>query len=116
LQYAHARAGGVLRKAGRSVGPDIDFGLLCSEPERNLVKVLGRHPNAVARARQDDEPCMVAAQALDVASALNLFYNKCRVLGEDRPIEDARLFLVWCAKQVLAEALGMLGITAPESM
>ncbi len=51
-----------------------------------------------------------------MGSALNVFYNKCRVLGEERALEDARLSLVRAAREVIAEALGMLGIAAPEAM
>ena len=116
LQYAHARACGILKKAGREVAADVDFAGLGSDPERALLKALGRYPDAVAAARRENEPAMLASHIVDVGSALNLFYNKCRVLGEERPIEDARLFLVWAAREVMAEGLGMLGIAAPESM
>ena len=116
LQYAHARACGILKKAGREVTPDIDFARLSSDPERALLKTLGRYPDAVAAARRENEPAMLASHVVEIGSALNLFYNKCRVLGEERPIEDARLLLVWAAREVMAEGLGTLGIAAPESM
>jgi len=116
LQYAHARACGILKKAGREVAADVDFARLSSDPERALLKALGRYPDAVAAARKANEPAMLASHIVEIGSALNLFYNKCRVLGEERPVEDARLFLVWAAREVLAEGLGMLGIAAPESM
>jgi len=116
LQYAHARSCGILRKAGRDVTPDVDFSLLSSEPERALLKALGRYPDMVALARRDEEPSVVATYIVELGSALNLFYNKCRVLGEGRPLEDARLLLVRATRDILAEALWMLGIEAPESM
>ncbi|MHC4201122.1 MAG: DALR anticodon-binding domain-containing protein, partial [Planctomycetota bacterium] len=116
LQYAHARACGILKKAGREVAADGDFARLSSDPERALLKALGRYPDAVAAARRENEPAMLASHIVEIGSALNLFYNKCRVLGEERPIEDARLLLVWAAREVMAEGLGMLGIAAPESM
>jgi arginyl-tRNA synthetase len=116
LQYAHARTCGILAKAGREPAPDIDYGLLSSEPERALLKTLGHYPDAVERAREENEPSVLGAHVLEVGRALNHFYNGCRVLGEKKAVEDARLFLVWAARVVLAEALSMLGIPAPEAM
>ncbi|MHC5057190.1 MAG: arginine--tRNA ligase, partial [Planctomycetota bacterium] len=116
LQYAHARSCGILRRSGREVTPDVDFALLSSEPERALLKTLGRYPDMVALARREDEPSVLATYVVELGSALNLFYNKCRVLGEDRALEDARLLLVRATRDILAEALWMLGIEAPESM
>jgi arginyl-tRNA synthetase len=130
LQYAHARTRGILAKAGqlapgsagarlkagREPAAEIDYALLSSEPERALLKALGHYPDAVARAREENEPSLLGSYCLEIGRALNHFYNQCKVLGEERPVEDARLLLVWGARMVLAEALGILGIPAPEAM
>ncbi len=116
LQYAHARTCGILAKAGREPGPEVDYGLLSSEPERALLKALGHYPEAVAHAREENEPSALGAHLLEIGRALNHFYNSCRVLGEKKAVEDARLLLVWGARVVLAEALGMLGMPVPEAM
>ena len=116
LQYAHARTCGILAKAGREPGREVDYGLLSSEPERALLKALGHYPEAVARAREENEPSALGAHLLEIGRALNHFYNSCRVLGEKKAVEDARLFLVWAARVVLAEALAMLGMPVPEAM
>ena len=130
LQYAHARTCGILAKAGqlapgsagarlkagREPASEIDYGLLSSEPERALLKTLGHYPDAVARAREENEPSLLGSYCVEIGRALNHFYNECKVLGEERPVEDARLLLVWAARVVLAEALAMLGMPAPEAM
>jgi len=116
LQYAHARAVGILKKAGRTPPRDADLSLLSSEAERELVMALGRYPDAVARARSANEPSILGSHLVEIGRALNQFYNACRVLGSERGLEDARLLLVSCARTVLAEALGMLGIAAPEAI
>lgn len=116
LQYAHARSAGILRKAARTPPHDVQFGLLASPAERELIGALGRYPDAVLRAREANEPSILATALLEVAGALNKFYNTCRVLGEPRAVEDARLLLVWAAKTVLAEGLDLLGIKAPEAI
>jgi len=116
LQYAHARASGILEKAGRQPPVEIAFGLLDSESERGLLKSILRYPSAVAAARRENEPSILGSHLVEIGRALNQFYNKCRVLGEEKDLEDARLLLVAAARDVLAEALSLLGIAAPESM
>jgi arginyl-tRNA synthetase len=116
LQYAHARTSGILARAGRDAAAEVDYGLLSSEPERTLLKALGHYPDAVARAREENEPSLLGSYCLEIGRALNHFYNQCKVLGEARAVEDARLLLVWGARAVLAEALAKLGIPAPEAM
>jgi arginyl-tRNA synthetase len=116
LQYSHARSAGIIKKSGRDVSKDVDLARLDDEAERNLLKTLGKYPVVVGRAREENEPSVVGAHIVEIGRALNLFYNRCRVLGEERALEDARLLLVWATKTVLREALSMLGISAPESM
>ena len=116
LMYAHARACGIMEKIGREATDDVEFGLLDTTPERELLKSLGRYPDAVARAREENEPSVLGSHVLEIGKALNLFYNQCRVKDVERPVQDARLLLVWAARAVLAEALGMHGIAAPWSM
>jgi arginyl-tRNA synthetase len=116
LMYAHARACGIIAKAGREPPTEVDFSRLSSGPERALLFALGRYPDAVARAREENEPSVLGSHLLEIGRALNHFYNTCRVIGEERALEDARLLLAYCARAVLAEALGILGIRAPEAM
>ena len=67
----------------------------------------------VAKAR---EPNRIIKYMMDVASLFHTFYTKCRVLGEDRKLSEARLYLTRLAQIVLANALRAIGVSAPEAM
>jgi arginyl-tRNA synthetase len=123
VRYAHARIASLLRNAaelGATRGDDFDASLLSHERENDLLKALGEFPGVVATAADLREPHRVARYLEDLAGAYHRFYDACRVLpqGGD-PITDltrARLWLVEASRIVLANGLGLLGVTAPERM
>jgi arginyl-tRNA synthetase len=123
VQYAHARISGVLRNAADrnlSRGETYDAALLAHPRENDLLKALAEFPAVVATAAELREPHRVARYAEDLAAAYHRFYNDCRVLplGDEAFTETgrARLWLVESTRVVLANALGMLGVSAPERM
>ena len=123
VQYAHARIAGVLRHAaelGIDKGERYDPALLSHPRENDLLKALAEFPTVVAAAAELREPHRIARYAEDLAGSYHRFYNDCRVLpypGEDMTDTGrARLWLVEATRVVLANALGMLGVSAPERM
>jgi len=118
LQYTHARACSILRKAGFSDDGDLAF-----DPEKlnepaalKVVKTLYLFPEKVMIAAAEYEPSMISRYLIDLAHDFNGFYHECQVLVSDQALQQARLILVAAVKTVLATGLGLLGIKAPEQM
>jgi arginyl-tRNA synthetase len=123
VQYAHARLASLARNAadlGVTVPDHPDFGLLEHPREGELIRTLGEFPTVVASAAELREPHRVARYLESLASAYHKFYDSCRVLpmGDEPPtdLHRARLALCVAARQVLANGLGLLGVTAPDRM
>ncbi|TDD40065.1 arginine--tRNA ligase [Saccharopolyspora elongata] len=125
VQYAHARLSSLQRNAaslGIERGPvdEADLSLLTHEREGDLIRTLGEFPRVVLSAAQLREPHRVARYLEDVAAAYHKFYDACRVLqpGDDQasPLTIARLQLCEATRQVLANGLGLLGVSAPDKM
>jgi len=123
VQYAHARIASLLRNAGEldvRRGDDLDPSLLGHERENELLGTLGEFPRVVAAAAELREPHRVARYLEQLAGTYHRFYDACRVLPMgDEPATDltrARLWLVEATRIVLANGLGLLGVSAPERM
>jgi arginyl-tRNA synthetase len=125
VQYVAARTANVARNAaevGLTRGEPDAFHpeLLGHEKENDLLKALGEYPAVVASAAELREPHRVARYLEEVAGAYHRFYDKCRVLPlGDEPITDlqrARLWLNDATRTVIANGLGLLGVSAPERM
>jgi arginyl-tRNA synthetase len=119
VQYAHARAASILRNAGDAgVSPDdTEAGSLLVHPaEQSLVRHLLDFPDTVEAAAARRETHEVPHYAYELASAFSQFYRDCKVLSEDARLSSARLALVDATRSVLANALALLGISAPDSM
>jgi arginyl-tRNA synthetase len=122
VQYAHARSRAASVNAEekgvrRSV---FDASLLGHETENELLSHLGRFPSVVAQAASFREPHRVARHLELVAGAYHRWYSSCRVAPlATEPVEDVnrtRLWLNDATSQVLANGLGLLGVSAPEKM
>ena len=119
VQYAHARIASILRKAsdvGLAPASSVD-GLLGAGPEGSLARAIVRYPEVVEDAARSEETHGVTAYATELATQFHAFYRDARVVDADEPVRSAdRLALVSAARVTLANALGLLGISAPESM
>ena len=119
VQYAHARIASILRKAADTgLAPAIDVeGLLGGVPEAALARAIVRFPEVVEDAARSEETHGVTAYATELATQFHVFYRDARVVDASEPERSAgRLALVSAARTTLANALGLLGISAPEAM
>jgi arginyl-tRNA synthetase len=121
VQYGHARIASILRKAaseGVVMRPidEVDLGVLATEPETDLLRGLAEVPQRIAQAAELRAPQRIAHASQDLAARFHRFYTECRVVSEDEALTQARLWLATGTKQVLANLLGLLGVSAPESM
>lgn len=119
VQYAHARVCAVLREWGGDVKTlaDADLSLLASPYESALAQTLAEFPSLLAHASQEHAPHLVTHFLHDdVAARLHTYYNAERFLVDDEPLKRARLALVAATRQVLANGLAVLGVSAPERM
>jgi arginyl-tRNA synthetase len=124
VQYAHARLSSIIRNAV-DLGVVIDAStfdpsLLSVDQEGALLRALADYPRVVARAAELREPHRVARYLEDTAAAFHKFYDVAHVLpkGDEEPsdLHRARLMLVAATRQVIANGLGLLGVSAPERM
>jgi arginyl-tRNA synthetase len=122
VQYAHARTNSVARNAAASgvERTTFDASLLTHETERILLGILAEFPRVVQQAAELREPHRVARYSEELAGAYHRWYDSCRVtpLGEAPVTAEhrTRLWLNDAVGQVLRNALGLLGVSAPERM
>ncbi|WP_433264547.1 arginine--tRNA ligase [Actinosynnema sp. CS-041913] len=121
VQYAHSRLASLLRNAADlGVTPGESFELLDHDREGDLIRTVGEFPRVVATAGELREPHRVARYLEELAGTYHRFYEACRVLprGDEETTELHRARLQLCAatKQVFANGLKLLGVSAPERM
>ena len=122
IQYAHARVCSVLRKLdSESMAWDQAAGLaamerLESETEKDLVMQLGKYPDTLQHAALNYEPHVLANYLRDLAGDFHTWYNGHKLIIEDAELRNARLTLSVAVRQVLANGLKLLGVSAPEQM
>jgi arginyl-tRNA synthetase len=118
IQYAHVRCNSILRKAGVELAnlPPSPFAYALEPAEVELIDWLSRFPSEVQRAAAEYKPLVIANIAYDIAKAFASFYDACPVVQASHDVREARLRLVAATQYTLANALALLGITAPEVM
>ncbi|MEO6688990.1 MAG: arginine--tRNA ligase, partial [Dokdonella sp.] len=122
IQYAHARVASVMRQlAERGLAWNRDNGLvhlarLDSEHEQALMVELSRYAEVVEAAGANLEPHLITTYLRELAGAFHAYYNTHQFIVDDADLRDARLTLASAVRQVLANGLDLLGVSAPESM
>jgi arginyl-tRNA synthetase len=112
LQYAHARARSILQKAQPSNTDGQTFEL--DDNERSLARKLSEYAEAVEKSTNELMPHYVATYIYELSQVFNRFYEKSRVVGDER--QTIRLKLVELYADILKDGLSILGISAPEKM
>lgn len=118
-QYAHARISSILRAASeQGFEASIEnLGLLTAEKEEDVLKKVGAFPQIVADAAKHRTPHRIANYIQDLAAAFHSFYNAEKVLNQDnKELTEARLALITAVKTTMANALKLIGVSAPEKM
>jgi arginyl-tRNA synthetase len=122
VQLSHARICGLWRQLReRGLAFDADNGLaqaldLENNATRNLLTELARYPDVVAAAGEHLEPHLITIYLHELAQAFQSYYNDHQFLVDDPDLRDARLALAHATRQVLANGLDLIGVSAPEAM
>jgi arginyl-tRNA synthetase len=122
IQYAHARVASVFRQlAEKSLAWDQDNGrahldLLVEPQEKTLMTSLSRYPEIVELAANNRAPQTLVHYLRDLANDFHTYYNAHAFIVDDADLRDARLYLISAARNVVANGLGILGVSAPERM
>jgi arginyl-tRNA synthetase len=116
VQYAHARISSILKKHGKLIKEKVDFSLLNTDQEEQIVKFLSQFPAVVLDAELHLKPSLIARYLSDLSQKFNEFYHAHQILNEKDELRDARLFLIICIQQVLKNGLALLNIEAPDQM
>ncbi len=121
IQYAHARISSIFRQAEeRNMNLDdldeLDLSNLTEDAELDIMRKLASYPDEVVISAFERAPNRLAGYALDLAGLFHSLYNSHRVIGEDSDLTMARLALSRAVQTVLANVLGLLGISAPHEM
>jgi len=118
IQYAYARIASIFRKAeGEGLdASDESLDLLTEPDEIALIKKLLLYPEVVADSAGTLSPHKVAYFLQELAADFHSYYNKHRVVDENRALSGARLYLIKSVRTVLSNGLGLLGISAPDRM
>ena len=118
IQYAHARICSVLRKskAQEEELTASELGLLDSNKEIEIQKILKQYPPLIERAALASEPHLICYYLKDLASIFHSYYNTEKFIVEDQKLMNSRLFLLSGVKQVIYNGLTVLGINAPHEM
>jgi len=119
IQYAHARICSIFRQAqdaGIAKVEQPKLSLLTDESEVALIKKMAAYIEEIEYAAQERAPHRIARYVHELASEFHSFYNRCRIMGVDQDLAQARLALVGAVANVICHALAMLGVSAPEKM
>jgi arginyl-tRNA synthetase len=121
VQYGHARVASIFKQAAalgldRAAASGADVTRLGEADELALIRLLAQFPETVEQAALEREPHRVVFYLMQLAGEFHRYYNRNRILGEDRELAQARLLLAANVQKVIRVGLQLLGINAPESM
>ncbi|MDE6605257.1 MAG: arginine--tRNA ligase [Clostridia bacterium] len=115
VQYTYARCNSLFDKCGE-IGEEVDYSGLDNASSKAIVALLDKYPQILQESAKKYEPSVVTRYAIDLAQAFNKFYFECKINTERDGIKNARLLLTKATRQVLGNALALLGIDTPQKM
>ena len=121
MEYAHARICSLLRAMAEEgvtvpAQADVDMSVLSGETEIALIKQISQFCEEVRLAARDYDPSHINRYLQELAACFHRFYNACRIKGEEKAVQAARLKLADAARIVLRNGLKLIGVDAPEKM
>jgi len=116
VQYTHARLCSLMRKYGKPIEKDVDHQVFSTEEEIRLIRLLEDYARRVSQAADTYEPAIICSYLIELCSIFNRFYQKERIITQDRKTTAARMLLAKAIQTVLKDGLSILGIKAPERM
>ncbi len=117
IQYIYVRTRSLLNKAGYIPKlEEINFNKLKEKESINILKLIYIFNEVIQNAADKNEPSILARYLIDLSQSFSTFYNEHKIITEDKPVQDARLFLTYVVGVVLKTGVQLLGMEMPERM
>lgn len=117
MQYIYVRTKSILEKAGYIPKiKDVDFNLLNNDTAYKIIKLIYSFQDTVIQAAEKYEPYIIARYLINLAQSFSTFYNENKILGEEKKVQDTRVYLTYAVGNVLKIGASLLGIKMPDRM
>ena len=117
MQYIYVRTKSILEKAGYIPKiEDVDFDLLNNDTAYKIIKLIYSFQDTIMQAAEKYEPYIIARYLINLAQSFSTFYNENKILGEEKKVQDTRVYLTYAVGNVLKIGASLLGIKMPDRM
>ena len=117
MQYIYVRTKSLLEKAGYVPEiNEVDFSKLTDISSLRVIKLIYSFEDILKQSAEKYEPYIIARYLIKLAQAFSSFYNENKIIGEEKNVQDARLYLTYATGLVLKTGAKLLGIKMPEKM
>ena len=117
IQYTYVRTKSVIEKVGGVPNiKDIETEKLQDEYSLSILKLIYNFEDTLIQVTEKNEPSILARYLIDLAKAYSSFYNENKIIGENKEVQDARVYLTYAVGKVLKTGANLFGIEMPEKM